>query len=64
MLKKPHELITATEVAKIIGRDLRTVQRQATAGTLPIVSKLPGATGAFLFDRDVIEALAEGGDAA
>lgn len=57
MRKNQQELITTTEVAKLLNRDARTVQRQATSGELPFVSKLPGTTGAFLFDRADIAAL-------
>jgi excisionase family DNA binding protein len=60
--------ITSLEVAELLGVDRATVNRRARAGELPVVAKLPGKTGAFLFDRATIEqhkaALAEGGDAA
>ncbi|RZT59359.1 helix-turn-helix protein [Microcella alkaliphila] len=63
--------MTTTEVATLLGKQARTIQRQADAGILPTIGKLPGRTGAYLFDRALIEqlakgeaALAEGGDAA
>ncbi len=46
-----HELLTATEVAEIVGRDRRTVQRWIDLGTLPIVRKLPGANGPYIIRR-------------
>ena len=57
MPKKQHDIITTTEVAKLLGIDPRTVQRKAISGGLPTVSKLPGETGAYLFSRAAIEAL-------
>lgn len=32
----------------------RTVQRLAAQGQLPVVTKLPGTTGAYLFDMEGI----------
>lgn len=58
MPKNQHDIITTTEVAKLLRIDARTVQRKATTGELPTVSKLPGETGAYLFDRATILTLA------
>lgn len=52
--------MTTNEVAAMLNMQPRTVQRQAHAGQLPTVGKLPGRTGAFLFDRDAIEQIARG----
>lgn len=57
MLKNQPDLIASPEVARLLRLDARTVQRQAERGELPTVGKLPGRTGAYLFDRQVIEAL-------
>jgi excisionase family DNA binding protein len=46
--------MTATEVATVLGLPRRTIQRQAKAGDLPTIGKLPGSRGAYLFDRDAI----------
>ena len=54
------DLITVAEAAKLLGRPSRTVLAQASRGRLPFVTKLDGRTGAYLFDRATIEALAEG----
>lgn len=50
-------LLTAPEAARILGKSVRTVHRMALAGTLPAAHKLPGPTGAFLFDPADVEAL-------
>lgn len=60
MPQNRHDTITATEVAEILGVDPRTVQRQAAAGQLPSLAKLPGRTGAYLFSRAEIDALTQG----
>lgn len=52
--------MTTTEVAALLGKQPRTIQRQADAGLLPTIAKLPGRTGAWLFDRSEIEALSTG----
>lgn len=39
--------------------DIRTIQRWATSGVLEPVAKIPGRTGAFLFRREDVEALAK-----
>ncbi len=57
MPNEQHDIITTTEVAKLLGIDPRTVQRKAISGELPTVSKLPGETGAYLFDRDTVRSL-------
>ena len=51
-------LLTAPEVANLLGKSVRSVHRMATAGTLPVAHKLPGPNGAFLFARADVEALA------
>jgi predicted site-specific integrase-resolvase len=52
------DFIAAPEAARILGVDTRTVQRQAARGELPVLSKLSGRTGAYLFHRSTIEAVA------
>lgn len=51
--------MTAVEVAARLGKSLATVKRYARAGKLPVSLKVPGTTGAYLFDRAAIEQLAE-----
>lgn len=50
-------LLTAPEVARRLGKSVRTVHRMALAGTLPTAHKLPGPNGAFLFEPAAVEAL-------
>ncbi|WP_405472349.1 helix-turn-helix domain-containing protein [Paenarthrobacter ilicis] len=56
-------LITASDVAQIFDVSIRTVQSRAARGDMPFVFKGPGTTGAYLFDRAQIEALATQGGA-
>ncbi len=51
-------ILTSTEVAKILELDVRTVQRRAQDGLIP-THKLPGVNGAYIFDADEIDAMAE-----
>lgn len=53
-------LLTTTDVAAQLGVSVRTIHRMAKAGTLPYVVKVPGETGAYLFDPAVIDARKEG----
>lgn len=55
------ELMTSTQAAAALGVSLKTIQRLAHAGTLPVVQKLPGPKGAFLFSRTVVELVAQQG---
>lgn len=56
-MSNPDELIAATEAASILGKSARTVSRLAEAGRLPVIQKLPGVNGAYLFRRGDVEAL-------
>lgn len=59
MPEKRQTLISTNEVAELIGKDPRTVQRMAANGDLP-ATKMPGKRGAFIFDRtSVLNALAK-----
>lgn len=51
-------IVTAAWTAKRLGRPLRTVTRHAKDGILPTIGKVDGPRGAYLFDRDAIEAIA------
>lgn len=53
-----HNLIGAAEAARLLKCSRATVQRRALAGTLPIAHRGPGRTGAYLFDRAEIQAVA------
>jgi excisionase family DNA binding protein len=54
------ELLGVSEAAKLIGCSERTVKRLAKTGELPHALKMPGQTGAYLFHRNDVEALAKG----
>jgi hypothetical protein len=51
----PPDLILTSDVAKMLGIHVATVVRRAQTDELPYVVKIPGKTGAYLFDRKVIE---------
>lgn len=46
------DLIPTAEVARILGRDVSTVQRMVKRGLLTPAIKGPGPKGAFLFRRE------------
>lgn len=52
------DLISTSEAARILGRPVATVNRWATEGRLAVALKLPGETGARLYRRVDVEALA------
>ncbi|HCT5225610.1 helix-turn-helix transcriptional regulator [Corynebacterium striatum] len=52
-------IIGTAEAAKLLGVSRSTVNRRAGLGTLPVVKKLPGKLGNYLFDREVLEAIAQ-----
>jgi len=43
----------------MLGLHVSTVVRRVQAGEIPYAVKIPGDTGAYLFDRKVIEKLAK-----
>ena len=53
-----RDLIPTAEVARILGVRVSTVSRRVARGDLDYAMKLPGETGAYLFDRAAIERLA------
>jgi excisionase family DNA binding protein len=53
------KLLNSRQVAERLGVDLRTVHRMADAGRLPYVAKLEGATGAYVYDPDAIDTIAQ-----
>lgn len=48
------DLLTTFEVAELLGKRPRTVQRLAADGEIP-ATKLPGPNGAYLFTRDAVD---------
>lgn len=56
----PPDLIGSKDACQILGDiDRTTLTRWVKDGRIPTVGKLPGKSGALLFDRAVIEAEAE-----
>lgn len=53
------DYVGTLEAATILGWSTHKVKRYAKAGRLPVATKLTGGTGAYLFNRSDIEALAE-----
>lgn len=48
------DLITTTALAGALGVSVRTIHRMVASGALPVAFKLPGATGAYLFERAIV----------
>jgi predicted DNA-binding transcriptional regulator AlpA len=51
-------LISTPEVARILGWSVAKVKREAKNGGLPTITKMAGETGAYVYDRSVIEYIA------
>ena len=54
----PFDYLTANESAERAGVSRRTITRWIESGRLAPVAKLPGDTGALLFDPDDVDAAA------
>jgi hypothetical protein len=55
---EPPDLLTTGQVHELTGWSVASINRWALAGDLQPVHKLPGRTGAYLFDRnDVLRQL-------
>jgi len=57
-MTQSRNLLTSAQVADILGKSVRTIHRLAESGDLAPALKVPGKTGAFLFDPADVEALA------
>lgn len=55
--QEPTSFVGTVDAAALLGWSLRKVKREAKAGRLPHVHKVPTKTGPYLFDRAVIEAI-------
>ncbi len=53
------DLVSTSEAAEMLKITPKTISRYAQDGRLRPATKLPGLTGAYLFNRTDIEALAE-----
>lgn len=56
---KTPELVGTAEASKIVAVNRRTLLRLIDRGSIRPAMKIPGTRGAYLFDRDEIEALAK-----
>lgn len=54
----PKKLLTAAQVAQRFGEDRTTVLQRVRDGKLPFAQRLPGRTGAYLFDAAVVDRIA------
>lgn len=54
MRTSDEPIIGVIEAAAILGIDAATVTRWAKNGRLPALRKLPGRTGAYLFDAGLV----------
>lgn len=54
----PKKLLTAAEVAERFGEDRTTILQRVKDGRLPAAQRLPGRTGAYLFDPEVVDLVA------
>ena len=52
-------LLTAPQVATVLGKSSETVLRMARLGRIPVAVKLTGRNGMVLFSRDAIREMAE-----
>lgn len=52
------DLVTSADAARILGVHVATVARRVASGSLRPAMKLPGETGAYLFDRAQVERIA------
>lgn len=57
-MHKNTPLIGSAQAAKAFGVDRATFNRWVKAGRIPVALEMDGATGARLFDADVIDQLA------
>ena len=57
MTQLRDQLISANEAAELMRESRRTVLRKAKDGTYPAI-KMPGQTGAYIFNRPELERIA------
>lgn len=57
MPKPEPELLYTTDVAKLLGCDVRTVHRMVADGRLVIAARGKGVRGTLVFSRPTVDAL-------
>lgn len=62
-LAPDEDFLTTAQVAELTGWSVTSINRWALKGELP-ARKLPGRTGAYLFDRSAVEAYRDRREAA
>lgn len=55
---KNEHLVSTKQVSELLRVDVRTVHRMAQSGLLPSALKIPGKTGAWMFDRTDVDRIA------
>jgi excisionase family DNA binding protein len=53
----PNNLLSTAEAADRLGVSVRTVTRWAESGRLPVAHRMPGVTGAMLFEESAVDSL-------
>jgi excisionase family DNA binding protein len=53
-MAEQRQVLSSTQVAALLGKSVRTVQRMAESGELPTI-KMAGQTGAYVFDATEVE---------
>ena len=59
-----QSLVTVAAAARILGKSRRSVSRYAQLGMIPVVTKLPGPLGSYLFDAAELDRIAAAGTVA
>lgn len=56
-MSQSDHYVGSAEAAELLGWSRAKVKREAQHGRIPVALKMPGETGAYLFDRIAIEQL-------
>jgi excisionase family DNA binding protein len=53
-MAEQRQVLSSPQVAALLGKSVRTIQRMAESGELPAI-KMGGQTGAYVFDANEVE---------
>lgn len=53
-MTETRRLLSTAQVAELLGRSIKTVQRMAASGELR-AEKMPGLTGGYIFDAAAVD---------